>query len=424
MADIGTDYGLGCAEVISYGMQPAVAVLYWVAHHHVVHHPAQVVRVAVTLVAQRGKAVAFALEEAAVGRYAVQSAGVFAYNMSVLGALVKAVAIDGLLFFAEAVAYHYFNRLRGDGLHAVYHAAVAKAAIVARHVVRGALYAGACAERGQYAPAVVRNALAVYFFKKAGDIAVGSYLPGFGAVYVKHSPRHAYGPEHALVKELLKRHASCRVNYIGYNGVAFVGIAHVFARRAKGLILAVGNVIYNLLNFVHLVGGRAAHLQRPAVAFVRGGVYVLTNSLLARIGETIGAVHGDGPFQRLHGRYAGGVHGKVPYQHRVRGVAGYAEGGNVLGHGIVIAELAFGFQYCKRQSGGGLAHAGYAENGVFVNQLGVFIVAEAVAFFEYNAVGAVYRAAHAGQLLLLYPCVKRLIQRLQVVVHWCSFLLL
>ena len=213
--------------------------------------------------------------------------------------------------------------------------------------MRGAFYAGAGAEGRQYAPAIVRYLPAVNLFKKAGYVAVGGYLFSFGAVKVKHGPRHAHRPEYALVQKLLKRHAGGRVYDIGYNGIAFVGIAHVFARRADGLIAAVGYVIYDLLYLVHLVWRRAAHLKRPLVAFVYGGVALFAYVLLGKVRETIHAVHGYGPFKRLHGRYACRVHGKVLYKHRISRIARYTEGGYVLDYRVFKAEPALSLQYGK-----------------------------------------------------------------------------
>ena len=213
--------------------------------------------------------------------------------------------------------------------------------------------------------------------EQGGDVAAG-HGAGGGAVVVHHRARHAQRREDALLAELLQRHARRLIGHVGEDGVALVAVAHVFARRAHGGVGAMGDVVDDLLDGRHGVGGAFAHGARPF-------------ALLAL------AVHGDGPFQRFHGRYAAGVLGQRAQRHRVAGGPGHVEIGEIAVYGVVVADLALRFEDGEGQRGDGFGHGGDAEDGVHIRGDGVSGVAEAVATGKAHALRADGADGDAGE---------------------------
>ena len=398
MADVFAKEHFRLGEIHACRVDPTVAFLKREAHHHVEHHPYEWLRVGIALVAQRDKAVVFILQERALGGYAVQTAGMLADDVAGLGALVEAVAVEGFLLLREARADEQLDGFRRDSLYAVDHAAVGKALIIPRHVMRRGFHAGAAAERGQDGPFIIAgHAAFAVLFKQARDVAA-RHGSGFAAIEVEHGARHAHGLEHALHQELFERDAGGDVHHIGKDGIALVAVAHVFAGLTERGVRAVGDVVDHLVNGLHLVGGGALHLTRPFAV-------------------TPGRVERDGPFERLHGRDACRVHGKVAQRHVLLRVARHAEVREVLAHGIIEGELAF---CCKDAAGErrhGFAHGGDAIDSVFIHGAAGLKIRNAIAFFKYHAVRAVHGNGNAGKLFFLDVALKRCVQLLKIECH-------
>ena len=399
VADVGANQHLGIVKLLAGGMEPDVLFLQRTADDHIVHDPAQIVGVLPALVAQGGKAIVFTQQQAAVGGNAVQAAGVLADDVPLPQPLVQAVAVIGLFAQGEGRAHHHIGGLGGDDLLAVQHAVVGDALIVPRHVVGGGLDAGAGTEGRQDAPGVVTFEIAVVVpLPQTGDVAVGGDLFGLGAILVQHGAGHAHGSEHPILEELLQRDARRLIHHVREDGVALVGIAHVVARLAQGGIAPLGDIVHDLLDLVHLVGGGGLHGAGPV-------------RLLALDG-----VQRDRPLQRLHGRDAGGVGGQMMQGDALTRGALQREIGEVFDDGIAEGAFSLGGQNAQRQGGGGFAHGGDAHNGVFVHRATLF-VGHTVAFFKDDALGAADAHRDTGQLFFRNALCQRGVQCLKIVCH-------
>ena len=140
---------------------------------------------------------------------------------------------------------------------------------------------------------------------------------------------------------------SC-IHHVGENGIPFVGVAHNFARCTQGRVGAIRYIVDDLLNGFHLVGCRCAHLQQPRT--------------LPAIG-----IHGNGPFQRLHGRHARSMHGQMPDGHCAARSAGNTEGRNILDNRVIHRQFAFCIQNAQCKCRNGLAHGCNAEDCVCIH---------------------------------------------------------
>ena len=297
----------------------------------------------------------------------MQPARVFAENVAALDALVKSQPVAGDFRSGDGGADHGVHRRAGQYLPPLVHAAAGKAAVVDGHIPRRGLDHGAATERGQHAPVIVAAQRSVLVaLEQGGDVAAGQGAGG-GAVVVHDGTGHAKRAEDALHAELLQRHARRLVGHIGQYGIALVAIAHIFPGRAHGGVGAGGNIINYLIDGFHGVGSALAHGARP-------------------LALATGAVHGNRPFQRFHGRYAAGVVGQRTQRHRVARRAGHAEAREIAIHRVVPGELSLAFQNGKRQRGDGFGHGGDSEHGILIRANGMGSVAKAVSPGKGHAV--------------------------------------
>ena len=187
---------------------------------------------------------------------------------------------------------------------------------------------------------------------------------------------------------LLQRHARSLVDHIGEDGIAFVGIAHHLARRAEGMIAAGSDVGKQLLDGLHFVGRGPAHGKKPGAL------------------AAVLAVHGDGPFQRLHRRDAGGVHRQMADGHGLARLTGERKTRQIFHNRVMDTQLALAVQDAGAQRGHGFAHRSDAEHRIAVRRDAFLRIAEAVVPAVALSVRAEHICGNAGEVIPARPAVE------------------
>ena len=123
-----------------------------------------------------------------------------------------------------------------------------------------------------------------------------------------------------------------------------------------------GNILNNLLNSIHLVGGRGAHGLNPFAVPVQT---VLCN----------------GPFQGLHRWNAGSMLCQGPKSHQIFRCAGNRKIREVFAERIIPGEFSFRLQNGNGQCSDGFGHGSNAKNGIFINRIVLRNAAKAICLF-------------------------------------------